>query len=98
MFRPDVTDVREMLYAREMASREPEPQARIFSAIEGAEGPATIFIRVQRHRNWSCLTVMKLSNNTNSQKRRYNHVFNHLKNIKAEILNTTVLDNRLLSV
>ena len=35
---------------------------------------------------------MKLSNNKlNAKKRRYNHVFNHLKNIKAEILNNTVL-------
>ena len=32
---------------------------------------------------------MKLSNNKNAKKQRYNHVLNHLKNIKAEILNTT---------
>ena len=43
---------------------------------------------------------MKFSNKQNSKKRRYNHVFNDSKNIKAEILNITVLeltecDNRL---
>ena len=35
---------------------------------------------------------MKLSRNKNAKKRRDNHVFDHLKNIKAEILNTTVLE------
>ena len=46
---------------------------------------------------------MKLSNNTNSKKRHNNHVFNLLKNIKAEILYAMVLeltecDNKLLSI
>ena len=32
----------------------------------------------------------EIENNKNSKKRRYNDVFNHLENIKAEILNTSV--------
>ena len=32
----------------------------------------------------------EIENNKNSKKRRYNDIFNHLENIRAEILNTTV--------
>ena len=51
-----------------------------------------IFVRVKRYRNPRFIPFMKLSNNENAKKRCYNHVLNHLKNIKAEILNTTVLE------